>query len=114
MWEWLSERTKMPKFVWFGVLAIMLAVAWQIFTAKNLLIDLNDRTLKVAHAERHVAEKEKRLVEVSDAAIEHLEELKTKAPHPEARDKFHVAQMAIRDDVKRPLIAKVDGREIKE
>jgi hypothetical protein len=60
----------------------------------------------VAHAARHVAEKEKRLVEVSDMAIEHLEELKTRSPHPEARDKFHVAQRTIREDIKRPLLEK--------
>lgn len=106
MWEWISEKTKMPKFVWFGVLAILLAISWQIFTAKNLLIDLNDRTLKVAHAEKTVAEKKDHLLKMSDATIEHLEKAKTEMPHPEVRDHFSAVQRSIREDIKRPLLEK--------
>lgn len=102
MLNWLTEKVQMPKFVWIGVLLIFVAIAYQIFTAKNLLIDLNDRTLKVAHAERSVAKKEKRVIEIADNTIDHLERLKKDVP--EACEHFSMAQMAIREDVKKPLL----------
>ena len=106
MWKWLSEKTKMPKFVWFGVLAILLAISWQIFTAKNLLINLNDRTLEIARAEKEVAAKKDHLLRVSDATIEHLEKAKNETSRPEARDHFSAVQRTIREDIKRPLLEK--------
>jgi hypothetical protein len=106
MLQWLIEKVQMPKFVWVGVLLILVAIAYQIFTAKNLLIDLNDRTLKVAHAEKEVAEKKEHLITVSDAAIERFEKFKVDTPHPEAREHFSAAQMTIREDIKRPLLDK--------
>jgi hypothetical protein len=103
MWKWLSEKAQMPRFVWLGVLAIMLAIAWQIATARNLFIDLHDRTLKVAHAERAVAEKEKAVYKAADETIDHLETLKRDA-RPEMKRKYSAAQMSIRDKVKKPML----------
>lgn len=103
----------MPMFVWVGVLAILLAIAWQILTAKNLLIDLNDRTIQVARAERDVAEKEKKVVTVANDTIELLERLKTAAPPPE-KDRFSAAQMTLRDEIRRPILRpKLPEREEK-
>ena len=113
MWKWLTEGCKMPKFVWLGVLVFLLALSYKIITAGHVLINLNERSLEVAKAERYVAEKEKRLIEVSDQAIEHLEKAKTEAP-PSARPKFEIAQMAIRDDVKKPMMKRVDPKEWEE
>ena len=104
MWKWLSEKSQMPKFVWFGVLFILIAIGYQIFRAQHLLINLSDRSIEVARREKDVAEKEKRVVEIADRTINHLEEFKKTAPTPEARDKFAHAQHAIRDDVKNPLM----------
>lgn len=116
----ITERTRMPMFVWVGVLAILLALAWQIFTAKNLLINLNDRTIQVAKAEREVAEKEsavvekeKKVVTVANDTIELLERLKTAAPPPE-KDRFSAAQMTLRDEIRRPILRpKLPDREEK-
>ena len=101
---------KMPMFVWVGVLAIFLAIAYQIVMAKNLIIDLNDRTIEVERAEKAVAEKEavvekkeKKVVEVADRAINHLERLKATVP-PAERDRFSVAQMTLRDEVRKPIL----------
>ena len=104
MLQWLAEKVQMPKFVWLGILLILVAVAYQIFTAGHLVINLQERSLEVAKAERHVAEKEKRVIEIADNTIGHLEKLKEDAPHPEARERFHVAQIAIRNDIKKPLL----------
>jgi hypothetical protein len=110
MLQWLSEKVKMPRFVWvmtgIGFTLILVAIAYQIFTAKDLLIDLNDRTLKVAHAERAVAEKKDHLLRMSDATIEHLEKAKEETPHLEVREHFSAVQRIIRDDVKKPLLEK--------
>lgn len=106
MWTWLTEKCQMPKFVWIGVLLIMVAVAYQIFTAKNLLIDLNDRTLQVAHAEKEVAAKKEHLIRMSDATIEHLEKAKDETPHMEVREHFSAVQRTIHEDIKRPLLEK--------
>lgn len=100
----LAERTRMPVFVWVGVLAILLAIAWQILTAKNLLIDLNDRTIAVAKAEREVADKERTVVDVAHRTIEELERLKAATSQPEAREKFSAAQMTLRDEVRKPIL----------
>jgi hypothetical protein len=105
MWEWLTEKSKMPKFVWVGVLLILVAIAYQIFRAQHLLIDLNDRTLEVVRREESVADKEKHVLSVAGRAIEELERVKTSAP-PTVREKFSVAQRAIRKDVREPLLKK--------
>jgi len=109
----LTERTKMPMFVWVGVLAIFLAIAYQIVMAKNLLIDLNSRTIAVERAEKKVAEKEavvekkeKKVVEVANDTIDILERLKTAAPPPD-RDRFSAAQMTLRDEIKKPILRAV-------
>jgi hypothetical protein len=113
MWTWLTEKCQMPKFVWIGVLLILAAVAWQIFTAKNLLIDLNDRTLKVAHAEKavrvaqgEVTAKKEHLLRVSDDTIERLEKAKSETRHPAVREHFSAVQRTIHEDIKRPLLEK--------
>lgn len=90
-------------FVWVGVLAVLLALAWQILTARNLLIDLNDRTIQVAKAEREVVEKEKKVVMVANETIDVLERLKSSAP-PVEKDRFSAAQMTLRDEVRRPIL----------
>lgn len=102
MWKWMNERAQMPRFVWIGVLLILVAIAYQIFMAKSLLINLQDRTLQVARAEASVAEKEKKIIEVADQTLEQLERLKAHVS-PAERDRFTAAQMTLRDDVKRPV-----------
>lgn len=104
--NWLYERCKMPRFVWFGVLAIFLAIAFQIVRARNLLIDLNDRTLHVAQAEREVCdrhdaatERERQVDAALNDALARLERLEREAIRPEERDVFSAAQMKIREDV---------------
>jgi len=102
MWNWLAEKVQMPRFVWMGVLLILVAIAYQIFRAQSLLINLNDRVLQVARAEKEVADSKQKVIEVTDSAIDELERLKRTTP--EAREKFSAAQMVLRDDVKKPLI----------
>lgn len=103
MWEWITEKCKMPKFVWLGVLAFLLALSYKVVTAGHVLINLNERSLEVVKAERKVAAREKHLLEVSDEAIEHLEKAKKEAP-PEVRPKIEIAQRTIREDIKRPVL----------
>lgn len=106
MWQWLNEKAQMPRFVWVGVLVILLALAYQILRANSLVINLQERSLAVARAEAEVAAKEQKVIEAADSTIAELERLKTEAPQPELREKFEVAQMALRDDVKNPLMKK--------
>ena len=101
----------MPKFVWLGVLVLLLALSYKVLDAGHILINLNERSLEVAKAERHVAEKEKRLVEVADVAIGHLERAKIMAS-PAERPSLEMAQMAIRDDVKKPVMSRVNMKDV--
>lgn len=104
--SWLGERAQMPKFVWLGVLLILIAIAYQIFVARNLVIDLREQRLEIERAEAEVVAKREQVIEVADTAIAELERLKTESPEPEVREKFSAAQMAIREDVKNPLLDK--------
>ena len=113
MIEWLAEKSKMPKFVWLGVLLILVAVAYQVFTAKHLLINLSDRSIEVAKRERDISDKEKRVVDIANTTIEKLEGFKKTAPTTEAREHFSMAQHAIRTDVRNPLIRPVKKKEHK-
>ena len=105
LWEWLGERAQMPRFVWFGVLLILIAIAYQIFTARSLIINLRERSLEVEKAEAEVAVRREKVIEVADSTIAELEKLKAVAPPPE-REKFTAAQTTIREDVKNPLLDK--------
>lgn len=104
MWNWLTEKCTMPRFVWLGVLIVLLGLAYQVFRAGSVIINLQDRSLEVARAEARVAEKEKMVIEVADDTIQELEDLKK--AHPEGRDRFETAQMALREGVKEPILEK--------
>jgi len=106
MWKWLIEKCQMPKFVWLGVLLILVAIAYQIFMAQNLLIDLNDRTVEVVRAEKEVAAKKDHLIKMSDSTIERLEKAKKTIPTPDVREHFSAVQRSIREDIKGPLLKK--------
>jgi F0F1-type ATP synthase membrane subunit b/b' len=104
VYAWLTEKCTMPRFVWFGVFLVFLGLAYQVFRAGSIIINLQERSLEVARAEAEVAEKEKRVLEVADDTIKELEELKRTAPEREMR--FEVAQMALREGVKDPILEK--------
>lgn len=105
-----TERTKMPVFVWAAIALFILGLTYKVITAGHVLINLNERSLEVAKAERKVSDREKKVVEVTDTAIEHLEKLKASVPPPE-REHFSAAQMTLRDEVRKPILRTFPEKE---
>ena len=100
MWEKLAKKATMPHYVWICICFILVAIGIKILTSADVLIDLNDRTLRVVQKEREAEEKKAFVESTVEETLVKLERLEKDTPHPEAKKAFSVAQMRIKEDIK--------------